>query len=147
MTSFDITFVSGRAEPDQARGRLAVGSHSEGFTSALGFWEERDYVTQWREGAERALSGQPSCLLTEVVGPSRSGHVLCYLLYPEGEVIFVQELLVTVDHLPPGFNPRAPYSIVPRRLTSNDEGTPILEWKTTPWALAAWLNGTRKLDT
>ncbi len=111
-------------------GRLVLADHTEQFESPLGYWSTSDYLRQWRDGLERAASGNNSCLVHETVGQGQAGHVFLYLLYPDeaANAVHVQEKLFLAEWLPDSFDPHLPYALVPERATHDEDGEQLLEW-------------------
>ena len=111
-------------------GRITLGDYWESFVSPLDFWTRADYEAQWQQGVELALhSGRPSCLIVSIERPSESELVRWWLLYPEGERVYVQEHLLILPDLSISFSLEDPYSFIPDRKQLGEEGAQVSEWE------------------
>jgi CdiI N-terminal domain len=117
-----------------------IDDHEERLAAPLHVWTEADYEAQWREGAERLLSGaESSCLVRVMEDPtSEDQTVRFWALYrTDGEAVVVHD----IAHWAPSQGPLDPgliYKAVPR-FTTNHEGLPPLEWRIGIGDLADWL--------
>lgn len=140
---FDIKLLTGHPVPEEylESGDIAcyleitLGSFRERFQSTLFYWSISDYQKQWVHAIERIVNvdNSTSALITELRDPALAGEVVgqWWVLYREGEKVYVQNQLILKKNLTGGFNPLDPYSHIPKRKTETDEGDKISEWEVT----------------
>lgn len=56
----------------------------------LNWWTIKEYEKQWKEGLERIKSHDKSCLVVSIYDPIQEPQVEWWILYKEGNKIFVQ---------------------------------------------------------
>lgn len=116
--------------PQARYGRIIIGGFQEGFLASTAFWSERRYEDQWKEGLIRIIDGrETSCLLTSVAAPSEAAGVIWWILYREGERVFVQNGLLAFDEMDVMFDQDSPYEHVPPREQINEDGHRVSEWE------------------
>jgi hypothetical protein len=143
--SFSIRFLPHTADGSELGnaawfGEIELGEEIEVFTSVIGFWSPHDYMRQWRQGLDRALSGRHSCLITSLHDPSLVEVLHWWLLYPQGESIALQNALLILRDLPTAFTTSDPYSAIPPYRTHSEEGLPISEWKVSRSDIMSFLS-------
>ena len=144
--SFAIGFLSASHKQAKCatRGQITIGDFTESFMAPLAFWSTSDYQAQWKAGLLRILKGAAkSCLITEVHSPSGNPHVMWWLLYRSGTSVFIQNNLLLPRNRGNRFAIQSPYRNIPRRVTMNEEGLRISEWRTTMRELEAFLEAER----
>jgi hypothetical protein len=129
---FDIAFMTDkpvRLNVDEAGwdglpGRTTLGAYTEEFLAPLGHWRRADYERQWVEAASRVLA--PVARAAFFTAAFR----FWWVMWREGEVIFVHEELLTPERLA-GVTDygKAPYHLIEDRCTHSEDGTPISEWQ------------------
>lgn len=139
---FDIRFSGSAVEGSRlgngvSRGRLVIGEQIEEFESFIGFWSPFDYERQWLEGTVRvAAKGSASCLITSLTDPSHAEFVRWWLLYPQGDLVVLQEGLLLLKSLVVPFSTTSPYDSIPEHQSLTDDGRPISEWRLPRTAIA-----------
>lgn len=125
-------------------GEINLGDEVEGFQSLIGFWSPLDYQQQWVQGVRRLVhEKRDSCLITSVDDPSFGEVVSWWLLYLDGDVAHVREALLFPENQVGRFSTSDPYSAIPPRRESPDEGMIISEWDipVNDFALFLYANG------
>jgi hypothetical protein len=129
---FDIAFTSdtlerqdeGEAGWDGLRGRTTLGAYAEGFVAPVGTWTRTDYERQWVEAARRLLG--PAARAAFFTAAFR----FWWVMWREGEVIFVHEEFLTPERLAGvADSGAAPYHLIGDRRTHSLDGAPISEWR------------------
>ena len=132
------------------RGEIILGTEREGFRAPLGYWTATDYAVQWRQAAARLL-GPPACagFFTQVVDPTaRRGSraraprppagfaeaakpaYFWWVGWREGEeVVFQEQLLIPGQTAPRRFTPADPYWAIGSRVSTNEDGERVSEWR------------------
>jgi len=138
---FDIKLLTGHPVPEEylesgdiaCYGEITLGSFHERFQSTLFFWSISDYRKQWVHAIERIINADnsTSALITELRDPVLADEVIgrWWVLYREGENVYVQNQLIFRKYLTGEFNPLDPYAHIPKRETETDEGDKISEWE------------------
>jgi hypothetical protein len=130
---FSIAFIAGpEFDPESGievlQGRLQLGEFQEDFFAPATHWSKDDYENQWRQGLTRLVERRlPSCLITAIGEPAETG-VIWWLLYPDGEMVHVQNQYLIPDVLTVPFEVDDPYRFISPRETVSTEGGPISEW-------------------
>ena len=113
----------------QAKGVLILGEAREHFGSSLFQWSKKEYETQWRYAIKALLDGNDrAALITEYVGPQAATHLEWWPMYVVDNAVFIQNHLLFYDQLTQPFSLQNPFSFVPDRRTTNEEGKKISEW-------------------
>lgn len=143
-----VTFVIGFLSQDEGltdfeaarTGVITIGTFQERFVAPITFWQVRDYQRQWSEGLRRIVSGsEKSCLITALRDPRASKMLFWWPLYREEEDVFVQNSILLFDHLERPFDVRDPYASINERITINEEGQLISEWRVSVHDIEAFL--------
>jgi hypothetical protein len=129
---FDIAFKTDkpeRVDVDGARwgglpGRIMLGAYTEEFLAPHGHWTRADYEMQWVEAASRVLSPVARAAFFT------TAFRFWWVMWREGEVIFVHEELLTPERLASVTDyGKAPYHLIEDRRTHSEDGRPISEWQ------------------
>ncbi|MFB7282728.1 hypothetical protein ACFCZV_37110 [Streptomyces hydrogenans] len=130
-----------------ATGVITVGDFAESFYMDLSFWGIEDYRRSWRDSLRVALerSESDSCLVTSLTDPMASEFIFCWPVYRRGEDVFVQNSILFLGELEREFSPLEPWSSVRSRVTSDEDGNVISEWRTTVSAVLEFLGGERQV--
>jgi hypothetical protein len=129
--------------------RITIAEFSERIIVPLDFWSQENYRAQWIDGVSRLVVGrrEVSALYTEVYNFNHSHFApVCWLLYREGETVYVQNKWLPRETLPHDFNPLEGYKSLPPRETRTPEGDQISEWITNINALATWRSKLMAVD-
>jgi hypothetical protein len=136
---FEIAFESPReaasAEFGETDGKITVGDHWESFTASHTLWDRSRYRKQWREAADRVLAARPGCFVVDLAGTETNYRGECWIAWPEGDVVVVQNQLL----LGPAFDPDDPHAFppaVPHRVTEDGHG--VSTWRVRLADVAAW---------
>ena len=128
---FDIAFIAD--EPEQfdegeyvsvaLRGRTTLGDYQEEFLASLRYWSRTDYERQWVEAARRLLAG------AEHTGFFTSAFQFWWVMWRDGETVYVHEQLLTREGLVAPFDPADPYRQIGERYTISEDGGTVSEWR------------------
>ncbi|MGO8788436.1 MAG: hypothetical protein ACLQVL_13795 [Terriglobia bacterium] len=94
-------------------------------------WSGQQYVNQWKGALLRALEGKPSALITDMRTPSQSSHLVWWPMWKINcEIVFHNQLLFFGQHKVEGshIDIELLYGFIGKRLSHNNEGTPLSEW-------------------
>ncbi len=111
-------------------GEIRLGKHSESFIALGTYWTRADYEAHWHHALLRILQGHlESCLITSIQDPNRSHLLFWWPLYPEDDVIRVQNGILFFEQLNQPFSVEDPFASIPQRRVRTPEGVPISEWE------------------
>ncbi|MEV7112503.1 hypothetical protein [Streptomyces anulatus] len=130
-----------------ATGRITVGDFAESFYMDLSYWSIDEYERSWRDSIQVIFDGEErdSCLIASITNPEASNFIFCWPLYRRGEGVIVQNSIIFLDELERNFDPLEPWSSVRSRLTVDEDGNSISEWRTSVSAVRDFLGGRRGL--
>ncbi len=145
--SFSITFIEDNQDnrnkahvKEMQRGTIVIGEFKETFESPLLFWSVSDYQAHWKQALERIVSGAlNSCLITSIYDPGISNFWIWWLLYREGQMVYIQNHLLFLERLKSVLDPLNPYIHIPERRVINEDGQQISEWQTSIKAIEQFL--------
>jgi hypothetical protein len=141
---FDFGFVGGLTHvASVANGQIRIGDFSERFEVDLSYWTMKRYVESWARAIDVLEMQEVSCLVASITDPSSSNFCFCWSLYRSCNDVFVQQIVIFFDMLTRPFDPDAPWESIPPRVTVNEEGDRISEWKVTTAAISDFR---RRLD-
>lgn len=112
----------------------------ERWEAPLHYWRESDYEAQWRDGAERIVSGaEVSCLVTISNEPNDAQILQWWELYRLGDEVAVHEALWIASELGP-LDPAAAYDALDNKYgATTDDGTSVSEWRLPVNDFKDWL--------
>ena len=79
-------------------GLLRLNEHEERFVAHTSAWSEMDYTEHWITALFRALEGKPSALITDMLLPSQSSHLVWWPMWKTGEELIFQNQLFFFNH-------------------------------------------------
>jgi CdiI N-terminal domain len=134
---FSIGFIDERfkeAEPGEKGrvGLLVLGQHEERFIAHTLNWSESEYVHHWTVALKRALETGRSALITDLLTPSQSSHLVWWPVWKiNDELVFHNQLLFFEEYnlKGSGFDVEGLYSLVSEHASYNTEGDLISEWR------------------
>ncbi|MEU3249920.1 hypothetical protein [Streptomyces sp. NPDC006997] len=126
-----------------ATGRITVGDFAESFYMDLSYWSIEEYQRSWRDSLQVIFEGKErdSCLVASITNPEASNFIFCWPLYRRGEDVIIQNSIIFLDELERDFDPLEPWSSVRSRLTVDEDGNSISEWRTSVSAVREFLGG------
>lgn len=115
-------------------GEITLNNFKETFVMPLEWWHQKDYKQQWLEGLERIFTHKRSCLITSVQNPYLRPHINWWILYKEGDTIFIQNQIIfgslyrqKMKHNP--FDSKTCYRHLPKKRSIYTDGEKISEWR------------------
>ena len=128
---FDIEFIADEPEHvDEGehawvalRGRTTLGDYQEEFLAPLGTWSRAEYQRQWIEAARRLLVG------ADRTGFFTSAWQFWWVMWRDGQAVYVHEQLMVEDTLIAPFDPADPYRQIGERYTISEDGDAVSEWR------------------
>ena len=133
--SFEISLEKEPSEHFGAqalRGLIQLGVKEESFFAPVSFWNRQEYLRSWYlslcVGLERK---QHSVLVTSMLDPESANFLMVWVLYFIGQHVHIQNSVVFLDDVVPGFNADDVNSYVGAREVVNEEGDRISEWIVT----------------
>src|SRR5262245_43007086 len=126
--SIEFTKSINHAEKDVG-GLLRINDHEERFRSPLTYWRIDDYLSQWKAGLSRVRQGEDSCLITAIDNPQNIHFGEWWLLYVRNGRVRIQNHLLLRELFDQLFDPKKPYSFIPRYENTTEEGDLISEWE------------------
>ena len=130
--NFSIQFMNKKiqGELDVLRvGKIIMNNYSETFQSSLSYWNESDYMNQWKNGIKYIIDGhKKSCLVTSMFDPKVANYIFLWLLYLENNVVHIQNQVLFLNDLNESFNEDRIYSYISEREIIDEDGNSISEW-------------------
>jgi len=77
-----------------AVGMIAFADLYESFDMPLDYWALEQYEYQWQQGLRRLKNHTHSCLVTAINNPEQRRYINWWLLYREGDVIYIQNHII-----------------------------------------------------
>jgi len=117
---------------EECVGLIALGSCEERFIAHMLNWSEQEYSHHWKRALVRALASEPSALVTDMLAPTQSSHLVWWPMWRiHKEVVFHNQLLFFGKHKIEGplIDPEQIYGLIGNYAARNDEGTPLSEWR------------------
>ncbi|MGW3118505.1 hypothetical protein ACWDBW_15440 [Streptomyces sp. NPDC001107] len=107
----------------------------------LSYWSIGEYERSWRDSLHIIFDGEErdSCLISSITDPETSNFIFCWPLYRRRESVIIQNSIIFLDELERDFNPLEPWTSVRSRLTVDEDGNAISEWRTTVSAVREFL--------
>ena len=136
-TAFSIKVIG----DSPCTGRLTIGEFTETFDLNCSRWTTEDYRLSWTQALRELLvdPGGRVVLMTWCCPPPEVGVQRAWVLFHEGESVFVQErIFVPGEHVSP-IAPTGELMDPGPRVPCNDLGEPVSEWVTSVKAIDAFL--------
>jgi hypothetical protein len=132
LTSFAIGFVDTKPTDDgHAMGFIQIGDFSERFVVTLNHWDAATYSRHWHEALRRLLTGSPAVgLMTWMTPPRSRDAARAWILYRDGEQVFIQERIFVSPEHRARFDEHQQLVDIAGRQTVNADGDRISEWST-----------------
>lgn len=110
-------------EENTCKGELVIREFMEDFPCSLSIWSPEDYYKQWRQGIHRILDeGESSALITFMPNPQiKRPFVEWWLLFREGDKIYIQSQHLSLEKIKDSFDPNNPYNYVPTRWDEDED--------------------------
>ena len=124
---FDISFVADQPEHMEGGhqvllGRTVLGGFSEEFLASLEVWSPSDYEAHWLDAATRLMRGE------QRTGFWTSAFQFWWIMWRDGDLIYVREQILVGEGLSASFDPKDPYSHIGPRQTDHAVGETPSEW-------------------
>jgi len=101
--SFPISFLDAPVFYDKqtpmATRETVLGEFKENFVASLYPWNKADYEAQWRDAINAIFKGSKSPLAVWYVAPEFSDNLEWWPMYRDGNVVHVQNHLLSYDQL------------------------------------------------
>ena len=110
---------------------ITIDEFHDKFLASHDYWDRKKYLHQWIEGLSKVIFGESnSLLITNMYDPQKANFIFTWLMYVIGEKVVFQNKLFILKELNEPFNENDPYTCIPIRITTTDEGYEISEWVT-----------------
>jgi hypothetical protein len=110
--------------------QIDINDFSERFPAPIGVWDLEQYKQQWRDCIQRVSEGkEKDYLVTGMRDPKSSDFISLFVLYREGENIFIQNQIVFCEGNEVQISTMNILDLVEDRETHTDDGVQISEWK------------------
>lgn len=130
--SFSIKFLNQKIQGELGVlrvGKILMNDYSETFQSSLSYWNEFDYINQWKNGTKYILDGhKKSCLITSMFDPKTANYIFLWLLYLEKNIVHIQNQVLFLNDLNESFNEDRIYDYISEREIIDEDGNYISEW-------------------
>jgi hypothetical protein len=111
-------------------GEIIIGEFREVFHSSLSYWNQQQYLNQWREGINRICMGEAnSSLITDMYDPNSSNIVQWWVLRCDNDLVRVRNELVFLEDLKQPFIEEDIYKHIEERPAVNKKGKKISQWE------------------
>ena len=122
-------------------GKITAGDLAEIFIASLVIWDAEKYESQWRTAVERVVAGESkSALVVSYADPSIAEFLIWWLLYREGDSVYLQNQMLFFDRLKEPWYPGDLQRYVPDRRTVNESGIALSEWVVALQDFREWLH-------
>jgi hypothetical protein len=130
--SFAIWITDEESEDEQtAIGCVQIGQFAERFLITLNYWDEATFERKWREAVTRLILGANAVgLMTWMTAPGVKDNGRAWILYREGQRVFIQDKIFIVSNESPKFDEEEHLVAIPPRITIDEDGLKISEWET-----------------
>lgn len=130
---FSIIFLQDslqRQENNTQVGEIIIGEVREFFHSSLSYWNQHQYLNQWREGINRICMGEAnSSLITDMYEPNSSNIIQWWVLRCDNELVRARNELLFLGDLEQPFIEENIYKYIEERPAVNKKGKRISEWE------------------
>ena len=112
-------------------GLLVLGGYEERFVAHTYTWSEHDYVSQWSAALVRALAGKASALVTDMLKPAESSHLVWWPMWRiNARIVFHNQLLFFEQHGigGPSVDIEQLYGLIGKLESHGGGGEPLSEW-------------------
>ena len=111
-------------------GEIIMGEFREFFHSSLSYWNQEQYLNQWKEGINRICKNQEkSSLITDMYDPNSSNIIQWWVLHRDIESVRVRNELLFLGDLKQPFVEKDIYNYIEDRAKVNKDAIKISEWK------------------
>ncbi len=130
---FSISFLQDSLQSQGSStqvGEIIIGEFRELFHSSLSYWNQQQYLNQWREGINRTRMGEViSSLVTDMYDPNSSNIVQWWVLRCNNDIVRMRNELVFLGDLKQPFIEADIYNYIEKRPAVNKKGKKISEWE------------------
>lgn len=114
-----------------ARGEICIDDFSEVFFAPLVFWGKIDYYKNWVNQLFKLNSLNKAFLPTTMYSPEGVNFIFGWSIYAEGEWVYLQNNMIPLEGISENFDINELDKLMLPRVTFDEEGREISEWKTT----------------
>ncbi len=144
MNEFSISLTDKFEITDDEKfssGKIIIGEFSEDFQASMSYWNRDKYVFQWKQALRRIIGdAKTTALITSMYDPQLANFIFWWILYRDGEDVYVQNHVLFMDDIDDSFDEKCIYDYIPLRETVNEDGDNISEWTTNLKVIKAFLN-------
>jgi hypothetical protein len=130
---FSISFIQNSPQCQLKNiqvGEIIIGEFREFFHSSLSYWNQQQYLDQWRAGINRICMGEVnSSLITDMYDPNSSNIVQWWVLRCDNNLVRVRNELLFLEILKQPFIEADIYNYIEERPAVNKKGKKISEWE------------------
>jgi hypothetical protein len=130
-SAFAIGFASSELDEDgHGVGFIRISDFSEEFIVTLDYWPAAEYSQHWQASLKCLVAGSPTVgLVTWMVGPESGDLGKAWILYREGDAVFIHEKLFVPPHSRPQLDADSQLLHISPRTTVTEDGMPVSEWR------------------
>ncbi|MGP6419379.1 hypothetical protein ACTZGP_11460 [Pseudomonas putida] len=111
------------------RGLIRLSDQEECFFAPISFWGRQEYLSSWYSSLCCGLEGRKhSVLVTSMLDSEFANFLMVWVLYFVGESVHIQNNVVFLNDVVPGFNVDDVNSYFGAREVVNEDGDRISEW-------------------
>ena len=136
--TIDRTRADSKFEEPSVTGLITIGDYQEEFVVSLLTWKVDDYVRQWKAGLERLKHESASCLVAAMRDLDVSDFINWWILYRIDDDVYIQNQMVFADDAQRPTEENI-YACIPERVTVNEDGYRISEWKISFSDIEEWI--------
>lgn len=109
---------------------IVIDDFSELMYIPLSYWNISDYKINWLTSLEQGVRDRKhAVLVVSMYKPELTNFVFAWVLYFEGDLVFVQNNVIFLDKCN-GFSPDKVNDFIDARTTYDEDGMKISEWST-----------------
>jgi hypothetical protein len=112
-----------------APGSLHLGKWMEEFDLNLSVWSKSQYESHWMHELKELVTGRPKiALIVNFSDPKNSSNMEIWLVYRDGELVYIQNQIPWYSNLPRDFDVSKISESIDDRQETTSEGYRISEW-------------------
>lgn len=131
--NLSIAIINKKPKKSYVTGQIIIEDFLEYFDSTIDYWSVQDYELQWKEGLQRLLYYDSSCLIVAINDPHCRKFIEWWPLYKIGNKIHIQNHIIIDDLYEErignkSFTLQTCYDFIPEYRSHTTDGNKISEW-------------------
>lgn len=128
---FSIKCIKTNLTEDINYGRITIDDFEELFELPTDYWNFGDYISHWVKELTDVVEGKTkTALLTTMFYPDQANFFITWPIYRDGDTVYVQNRIIFLEEIEGDFEIEKLSEYVGDRMTIDEDGKKISEWKT-----------------